>query len=120
MISASDVLQIISEIHQYSMLLIELKGDGTFGIIRSTTDAMTCFRVEGSPKRADRGTLVKKIYEGQFPQTVKTLTVEEFLGEVEGKKARHIWLESGGKDRREHGFLSITELKTFFRGHPHH
>ena len=120
MISASDVLQIISEIHQYSMLLIELKDDGTVGIVRSTADAMTCFRVDGSPKRADRGTLVQKIYAGEFPQIVKTLTVEEFLSEVEGKKARHIWLESGGNDRREHGFLSITELKTFFRGHPHH
>ena len=120
MISASDVLQIISEIHQYSMLLIDLKDDGTVGIIRSTNDSMTCFRVEGSPKRADRGLLVQKIYAGEFPQIVKTLTVEEFLSEVEGKKARHIWLESGGKDRREHGFVSISELKTFFRGHPHH
>jgi hypothetical protein len=120
MISASDVLHIISEIHQYSMLLIELKDDGTVGIIRSTTDTMTCFRVEGSPKRADRGALVQEILTGEFPQIVKTLTVDELLSEVEGKKARHIWLESGGKERKEHGFLSISELKTFFRTHPQH
>ena len=119
MISGSDVLQIISEIHQFSMLLIELKEDGTVGIVRSTTDTMTCFKIEGSPKRTDRGVLVKKFYEGEFPDTVKAMTVDELLTEVEGKKARHIWLESGGKERREHGFLSISELKSFFRIHPH-
>jgi len=120
MISASDALHIISEIHQYSMLLIELKDGGTVGIIRSPTDEMTCFRVEGNPKRAERGVLVQEILAGQFPHIVKTLTIDELLRTIEGKKARHIWLESGGKDRREHGFLSISELKTFFRTHPHY
>jgi hypothetical protein len=120
MISASDVLQIISEIHQYSMLLIELRGNATIGIIRSTNDTMTCFKVNGSPKRAEREALAQKICDGKTPQIVKTLTVEEFLSEVEGQKAKHIWLESVGKDRREHGFLSISELKTFFQVHPHH
>ena len=102
------------------MLLIEMKDDGTVGIIRSTADTMTCFKVEGSPKRADRGALVQEILAGELPHIVKTLTVDQFLSEVEGKTARHIWLEAGGKDRREHGFLSISELKMFFRTHPHH
>ena len=119
MITGTDVLQIISEIHQYSMLLIELKEDGTVGITRSATDTMTCFKIDGTPKRTDRGMLADKICVGEFPSVVKTMTVEEFVTEVEGKKARHIWLESTGKERREHGFLSISELKTFFRTHPH-
>ena len=102
------------------MLLIELKDDGAVGIVRSTTDTMIYFTVEGSPKRADRGALAQEILGGELSHFVKTLTVNEFLGEIEGKKARHIWLESGGKDRREHGFLSISELKTFFRTHPQH
>ena len=120
MISVSDVLQIISEIHQYSMLLIELKENGTVGITRSTGDAMMCFKIASNPKRPDREALATKICAGEVPSTVKAMTVEEFLGEVEGKKARHIWLESTGKESREHGFLSISELKTFFRTHPHH
>jgi len=119
MISASDVLQIISEIHQYSMLLIELRGKGTVGIIRSTNETMTCFRIDGNPKRAEREELAQKICNGNVAQAVKTLTIEEFLQEVEGQRAKHIWLESTSKDRREHGFLSISELKTFFRTHPH-
>ena len=120
MISSSDVLQIISEIHQYSVLLIELRGKGTVGITRSTNETMTCFRVEGNPKRTEREALVEKISNGDVPHAVKTLTVEEFLQEVEGQKAKHIWLESTSKERREHAFLSISELKMFFRAHPHH
>jgi len=120
MISVTDVLQIISEIHQYSMLLIELKEDGTVGITRSTGDTMTCFKMAINPKRADREALASKICAGEVPSAVRTVTVEEFLGEVEGKKVRHIWLESAGKGSKEHGFVSISELKTFFRTHPHH
>jgi hypothetical protein len=120
MISVSDVLQIISEIHQYSMLLIELKENGTVGITRSATDTMTCFKTASNPKRAEREALATKICAGQIPNAVTTLTVDEFLTEVEGKKTRHIWLESAGKESKEHAFLSISELKTFFRTHPHH
>jgi hypothetical protein len=117
MISASDVLQIMSEIHQYSMLLVELRDATTLGILRSAGDGMTCFRLQGKLGRVERGKLVESIYSGEIPETVKSLAVEDFLREIEGKKAKHIWLETGGVERKEHGFMSISELKTFFRGH---
>ncbi len=115
MISASDVLQIISEIHQYSMLLVELKDTVTLGILHSAADTMTYFKLEGKLGSTERGWLVEKIYAGKLPETVKPLTVDDFLREIEGRKAEHIWVETGGAERKEHGFMSISELKTFFR-----
>ena len=60
---------------------------------------------------------MEMIYSGAMPQSVKPLALEEFLRGIEGKKAKHIWLEAGGAERREHGFMSISELKAFLRGH---
>ena len=117
MISASDVLQILSEIHQYSMLLLELREAMTLGISHSASDKMTYFKLQGRLNQAERGKLAEAVYSGVIPETVTPLAVEDFLGEIEGKKAKHIWLETGGKERREHGFMSISELKSFFRGH---
>ena len=115
MISASDVLHIISEIHQYSMLFIELKDAMTLGILHSEGDHMSYFKLERKLGPGERSTLTKAIYSGQTPEMVKTLALEDFLSEIEGKKARHIWLEAGAGRPREHGFMSISELKAFFR-----
>lgn len=117
MISASDVLQIISEIHQYSMLLVELKDAATLGILHSAGESMAYFKLDEKLDSAARGKLVERIYAGEIPETMKTLTVESFLQEIQGRKAKHIWLETGGEERKEHGFMSISELKTFFRSH---
>ncbi len=117
MIYASDVLQIISEIHQYSMLLVELKDATTLGILRSAGDRMTCFKLQGKLGQVERSRLVETIRSGGIPETAKSLAVEDFLREIEGKKAKHIWLETGGVERKEHGFMSIAELKSFFQSH---
>ncbi len=117
MISTSDLLHIISEIHQYSMLLVELRDATTFGILHSAGDRMTYFMFQGKLGRGERDKLVEMIYSGAMPQSVKPLALEEFLRGIEGKKAKHIWLEAGGAERREHGFMSISELKAFLRGH---
>jgi hypothetical protein len=118
MISASDVLHIISEIHQYSMLLMEFKDATTLGILHSADDRMNYFKLTAKLTQTDRSRLVEAIYSGKIPEGVHPLTVEEFLREIEDKKMRHIWLETGRMDRREHGFMSISELKAFFRAHP--
>lgn len=117
MISASDVLQIITEIHQYSMLLLELKESDTLGILHTAGDRMTYFRLDGKLDSAERARLVKRIYAGQTVENVKPLTVEGFLRQIEGRKAKHIWLETGGGERKEYGFMTISELKSFFRSH---
>jgi len=118
MISANDVLQIISEIHQYSMLLIELREEATLGLVRSANDKLSYFRVEGKLVREGRVELVGTISAGEMPESLHILTVDQFLQSIEGKKAKHIWLESGGSTKKEHGFLSIAELKSHFRTHP--
>jgi hypothetical protein len=117
MISASDVLQIMSEIHQYSMLLLELREATTLGISHSGGDRMTYFMLEGRLGHVERKKLARAFYSGEVPEGVTALGVEDFLGEIEGRKAKHIWLETGEKEHKEHGFASISELKAFFRGH---
>ena len=117
MISASDVLHIISEIHHYSLLLLELKEATTLGISHSASEKMTYFKLHGRLSQAERGELAEIFYSGKIPENVTPLAVDDFLAEIEGKKAKHIWLETSGRERREHGFMSISELKAFFRGH---
>jgi hypothetical protein len=77
MISASDVLQAISEIHQYSMLLIELKDSTTVGILHSGGDLTSYFKLEGGLKHSERLALARRYKEGNPPDNLKALTVEE-------------------------------------------
>jgi hypothetical protein len=119
MISASDVLQIISEIHQYSTVLLELKDATTVGISNLSNGKMTYFKSEGRLGQTQRSELVSKIYSHDMSGGVQTLSVDELLKHIEGKKAKHIWLETAGRDSKELGFVSVSELKAFFRSHPH-
>ena len=89
----------------------------TLGISHSAGDSMTYFKLQGGLGQADRSRLTDAFYTGNLPENVTLLAVGDFLTEIEGKKAKHIWLETGGREHREHGFMSISELKAFFRGH---
>ena len=116
MISANDVLHAISEIHQYSMLLIELKNSTTVGILHAADGTMSYFKVAGSLKPSERATLARGLSRENLATTLKALSIGELIDEVDGQKANHIWLEAIGHQRREHAFLSIAELKAFLRG----
>ena len=118
MISANDVLHAISEIHQYSMLLIELKNSTTVGILHSADGTMSYFKFEGSLKPSERATLARRIPRGDYALPLRALTIGELIDEVDGQRANHIWLEAIGRERREHAFLSIAELKAFLRMNP--
>jgi len=120
MISANDVLQVISEIHQYSILILELKDSTTVGISHSPREKLNYFKLEGRLGRHGRVDLAQKIYDNQVPESILSLSVEEFLREVEGKKTRHIWLETVEPERKELAFLSISELKTFLKNSKSH
>jgi len=117
MISASDVLQILSEIHQYSIVLIQLKDATTVGIFHLPEGKLNYFSVDGALGTSERTQLAKDVYSGKIPNSVNALTMEQFLIAIEGKKPRHIWLETDGMERKELGFLSIAELKAHFRVH---
>jgi len=118
MISANDVLQAISEIHQYSMLLIELKSSTTVVIRHSGDGTMSYFKLEGSLKPTERHALAKIMPKESQTTNLRHITIEELISEVDGQTAKHIWLEGMGEERIEHGFLSIAELKAFLRTNP--
>jgi hypothetical protein len=120
MISANDVLQAISEIHQYSMLLIELKNSTTVVIRHSLDGTMGYYKLAGSFKPSERHSLAKKMPKDNQLPNLRHITIEELISAVDGQTANHIWLEARGADRREHGFLSIAELKAFLRTNPQH
>jgi len=115
MISANDVLHVISEIHQYSVLLLELRDSTTYGISHSKNGRLSYFRYEGKLNRSERRTLVDQVCSGEAGDKVRSLEVEQLLREIEGKKAKHIWLETVEAERRELGFMSMAELKSFLR-----
>ena len=119
MISANDVLQAISEIHQYSMLLIELKNGTTVVIQQSAEGATDYYKLEGSLNASERARLARGTRDSKRHTTLQALTIGELIDELEGQRASHIWLETIGRERREHGFLSIAELKAFLRTNPH-
>jgi len=117
MISASDVLQILSEIHQYTVILIELKETATIGIYHSPEGSLNYFSVKKALSTGERSQLVNEVCIGKTPISAVALTMEQFLAAIEGRKPRHIWLETGEKERKELGFMSIAELKAHFRLH---
>jgi hypothetical protein len=115
MISANDALQLISELHQYSMLLLELKDATTLGIWHHPKDRVSYFRSHVKLGRKERAELVQTVSARKIPEQLVPLSVDEFLEGVEGKRARHIWLETLEPEHRELAFLSIAELKTFLK-----
>ena len=120
MISASDVLQVISEIHQYSILILELKDANTMGILHHPDGQVNYFTFEGKLGRQGRSELVQRIYNHKVPESVLSLPVEKFLQEIEGKRTRHIWLETVEPERKELVFISISELKAFLKNSKSH
>jgi len=117
MISASDVLQILSELHQYSMILMELRDATTLGIAHSPEGGLNCFIYEGALDANEREKLVKDVSNGHTSELVRQLPIEQLLSTIEGKRTKHIWLETGGLDHKELAFVSIAELKAHLRTH---
>ncbi len=115
MISANDVLQVIGQIHQHSILLWELKDSVTLGILHTGEGKLNYFKVGRKLGRHERADLVQQIHDQTAPTTLLSLPVEEFLREIEGKRTRHIWFETVEPERKEHGFISISELRSFLR-----
>ena len=117
MMSASDVLQILSEIHQFTLILIELREPTTVGISHLSEGKLNYFSIHKTLDIRERNQLVNDIYSGKLPSSLDALTMEQFLKGIEGKKPKHIWLETGGMERKELGFMSIADLKAHFRIH---
>jgi len=100
------------------MLLIELKNSTTVVIRHSVDGTTSYFKVDGSLKPTERHELARRMPKADQSVNLKHLTIEQLIDEVDGQTAKHIWLEAMGADRKEHGFLSIAELKAFLRVNP--
>ena len=94
---------------------MELKDSTTLGILHSPREKLNYFKLERRLGRHGRIHLVQKMYDNEVPESMLSLSVEEFLREIQGKKTRHIWLETVEPERKELAFLSIAELKTFLK-----
>ncbi len=116
MIAESDLIDVINEIHQYSMILIQMRDRSLYGIYREAPDKAVYIHVPADiHAKLLRSQLVKQIADQTLPSGAAKITLDEFLLGVAGKKAKHIWLESIGAKKTEMGFMSIRELRTFLK-----
>ena len=118
MISIGDILHIISEIHQYSIILLEMRNGIIYLISRGENDKPRYSRFEGDLQPREKHKLLREARMGELT-AFQQLSVEDFLRQIEGGKTRHIWLETSGAEPKEHVFLTIAELKAFFKSHSH-
>jgi len=92
-----------------------LKEAVTFGISHSTDGKLSYFRIEKTLTAAERIGLVGALSSGRAPDGLYMLGVEEFIQQIEGRRAKHIWLEMKGERRGERAFASLSELKNFLQ-----
>jgi hypothetical protein len=116
MIAESDLIDVINEIHQYSVLLIETQDKSLFGVYRDASNKAAYLSASSDVlTKVSRSKLGALIAGNATPQGVSKIALDEFLRGLSGKKARHIWLESVGRKKSEMGFMSVRELKAFLR-----
>jgi hypothetical protein len=118
MISEAEILLIVSEIHQYDVVLMELRDGTVFGIAKARDSAPTYFRTAKAARTADeRRTLLESVTEPQTKGHVDTVTLETMLNGLKGMRTRHVWLEKRTEPRCEMAFLNLKELGAFLRRH---
>lgn len=116
MIAENDLIDVINEIHQYSVLLIETQDKFLFGVYRDPSNRAAYLHASSELlTRVSRSELSAQIAGDITPPGVSKIALDDFLKGLSGKKARHIWLESVGRKRTEMGFMSVRELKAFLR-----
>jgi len=118
MISEAEILHIVSEIHQYDVVLMELKDGTIFGIAKGAESTPMYFRTRGTVRApADRRALLQNAVESRGGGHVDSVTLDTLLNGLRGMKIRHVWLETRTEPRHEMAFLDLKELQTFLRKH---
>jgi hypothetical protein len=118
MISEAEILHIVSEIHQYDVVVMELKDGTVFGIAKRDESGPTYFRarsVARSPE--ERRNLLEAVKDARDEGHVDSVTLDTLLNGLRGMKTRHVWLERRTEPRREMAFLNLKELQSFLRRH---
>lgn len=118
MISEAEILHIINEIHQYDVILMELKDRTIFGILKGTESTPIYFRTRAAARTAeDRRALLEAAAASRPQAHVDSITLETLLNGLRGMKTRHVWLERRTEPSREMAFLNLKELGSFLRRH---
>lgn len=116
MISETEILHIINEIHQYDAILVELKDGTIFGIVKGSESMPEYFRTRAAAKTArDRRALLEIVEASRPDAHVDSITLETLLNGLRGMKTRHVWLERRTPPSHEMAFLNLKELGTFLR-----
>jgi len=116
MISETEILHIINEIHQYDAILVELKDGTIFGIVKGSESTPEYFRTRAAVKTSRDRRALLKVADARRPNVhVDSITLETLLNGLRGMKARHVWLETRALPSREMAFLNLKELGTFLR-----
>ena len=118
MISEAEILHIVSEIHQYDVVLMGLKDGTIFGIAKGAESTPMYFRTRDAARSpTDRGTLLQNVVESRGEGHVDSVTLDTLLNGLRGMKTRHVWLERRTEPRHEMAFLNLKELEIFLRKH---
>ena len=118
MISEAEILHIVSEIHQYDVVLVELKDGTIFGIAKDAESEPAYFRTRGPARTTeDRRTMLEAAKASRTEGHVDSVTLDTLLNGLRGMKTRHVWLEKRTEPRREMAFLNLKELHEFLRKH---
>jgi hypothetical protein len=116
MISETEILHIVNEIHQYDLVLIELKDGTIFGIAKGIDSVPTYFRTRDVARTADERRMLVESATGSGGQGhVDSVTLDTLLNGLRGMKTRHVWLERRTEPRYEMAFLNLKELEAFLR-----
>jgi hypothetical protein len=118
MISEAEILLIVNEIHQYDVVLMELRDGTVFGIAQGHESTPTYFRTRRAARTPEqRRTLLESVTESHERGNVDIVTLETMLNGLRGMKTRHVWLERRTEPRYEMAFLNLKELGVFLRRH---
>lgn len=118
MIFEAEIFQIINEIHQYDVILMELKDRTIFGIIKGGDSTPMYFRTRTAARTPEeRRTLLEGVTEPGRAGHVDPITLETLLDGLRGMRTRHVWLERRTEPRHEMAFLNLKELESFLRRH---
>ncbi len=116
MISETEILYIINEIHQYDAILVELKDGTIFGILKGTESKPVYFRLRAATHTAkERHALLEAVIASRPDAHVDSITLETLLNALRGMKTRHVWLERRTAPLHEMAFLNLKELVGFLR-----
>jgi hypothetical protein len=118
MISEVEILHIVNEIHQYDVVLMELRDGTVFGIAKGSESTPMYFRTRRAARTADeRRTLLETVTGLQDEGHADAVTLETLLNGLRGMRTRHVWLERRTEPRHEMAFLNLKELEVFLREH---